>query len=156
MTSHRYHRCDHCQVSYTYQASGGGMPAYNHDRYCPDCYRVVLEALRAIPAKVKRVNIPVSEVFGDEVTLDILLAWEREAAEKARERGGLHVRRISAPLFDLEGGRTQRTGWVRGRDGFSGWYFQYGYWEGEEDKAEVVVEMERNCETGELRRWGFP
>lgn len=145
MTSHRHHRCDHCRVVYSFQASGHGCGrATNDPHYCPDCKKVVIEALKVVPPKVERVWVAV-----EDVDLSTVLEWEREHRRRCEEEGKIFVRRISAPLFDLEGNRTQRTGIVY----HGGRIFQYRYWEGEEGDVEITEEMARDIETGRTEPW---
>jgi len=53
-------RCYHCNIEYPYHPSGI-IDEFNNSRYCPDCYKVVLEALKDVPKKVVKVYLPVIE-----------------------------------------------------------------------------------------------
>lgn len=145
MTTHRYRRCSHCLVVYTYQASGHGCgEPLNDPRFCPHCMGEIIVALRAVPAKVEKVWVATTEV--DLVTL---LRHEEEHVRHCKEEGMVLVRRVSTPLFDLEGGRTQRTGIVS----HEGHTYQYRFWAGQESEAEITEEVARDIETGRTEPW---
>lgn len=44
-------RCKHCGIEYSYQLSGNWDYKYNDEHYCPDCKKVMLEALENVPKK---------------------------------------------------------------------------------------------------------
>lgn len=44
-------RCKHCGNEYSYQLSGNGDYQYNDEHYCPDCKKVMLDALENVPKK---------------------------------------------------------------------------------------------------------
>jgi hypothetical protein len=52
-------RCNHCYSIYTHYISGGAFQNYNHNEYCPSCYKVILDTLRTIPIKYKQVFLPI-------------------------------------------------------------------------------------------------
>jgi hypothetical protein len=167
MTMHREKRCWHCQVRYYYQSSGYGCNEdFNDDKYCPECMEVISKALKTIPKKVEKVWVPVSEVFGDKITLDILLQWKRERKEEARVKGNIYAERLAFPLFDLTGKRTEHSGVVFGRgEEFKGYTFEYRYWTKSRDfyttcddtkeDIKISVEMERELASGLLSRWYY-
>jgi len=144
MTSHRQHRCEHCLTRYYFQASGHGAPEDNHDRYCPECYRAVQEALAKVPRKFERVWIPTTEV-----TLKQLQKWDAE--------NNSVIRRVGFPLFRIgDDGRPKDAQVVRivnGRGSFVGRTYEYRHWMGEEDKAEILIEVERDLQTGKTEPW---
>lgn len=146
MTSHAGKRCRHCQVRYYYQASGWGAPEYNHPDWCPDCYKVVVEALREVPPRVEKVFVPT-----DEVTAFELETLENERWEATKAAGKLPVRRVAAPLFDMvDPSNTQQCGITR-KDGVT---YRWSYWSKDpEGTAEVKKEMERDLATGEEVPW---
>lgn len=154
MTSHRYHRCEHCRAVYIYQSSGhpeGPLSDegwdLNDGTHCPDCRETVIRALSAIPRRFQRVWEPTTEV-----TLEALLEAERVVEEKAKDHeaeGKLVVRRVAFPLFNLENGSTSKQAYVRLNRNL----YLYQFWEGEEDQATITMEMEKNLQTGELKPW---
>lgn len=96
---HKITRCEHCGRKYTYLASGWNLfscskKPHMDDRYCPECYEVVEEALSKVPIKVKFEWVPT-----DDVTLEQLL--EQEKAD------GRRLRRIWPGLIDMENGDEQ-------------------------------------------------
>lgn len=154
MSTQRYKRCTHCRTVYSYYASGQGCEGrLNHDRHCPDCRKVVLDALATVPAKFANTLLPTTAV-----TLDQLLAWERERDARRKKDGGLFARRIRFPLFAMDGSnRTNRTGFVGGEGALKGRMFSYSYWVDPEIEGYLEVqvdeEMQRNLETGETVPW---
>lgn len=170
MTMHREKCCGHCGIRYYYQSSGHGcFDELNDDRYCPECKAVISAVLKKIPLKVEKVWVPVSEIFGDDITLDLLLAWEREREEEMRNSDKICARRMTFPLFDMSGKRTEHSGIVFGRDDkFKSYTFEYRYWtDNEESKnwyhecdeiredIKISVEMERDIATGKLYPWKY-
>jgi len=143
MTSHRITRCAHCQAKYTFQASGAGCGDPGNDsRFCSDCWAAVQAALAAVPVRFERVWLPTTEV-----TLEELLEQERRLAEQ--QQGQLVARRVSFPLFNLQTGESDRSGFVR----LDGKHYQYRFWPGREEEYSIQVEMERNRHTGFLQPW---
>lgn len=153
MTMERYHRCQHCQDVYLCLTSGGPGYHTNHKntRYCEGCAKVISDALSAVPTKCERIWEKT-----DDVTLNQLLDWEVLNNAEADAKNGFVIRRVSSPLFRMNGPNitaTQRTAYVKGRDKLSRRYFHYRYWEGEEDKVEITEELELNKETGQKEPW---
>ena len=47
-----FKRCQHCGSEYEYQAYGCGCRSQNNDKdYCPECMKIILEALNKQPVK---------------------------------------------------------------------------------------------------------
>lgn len=144
-----YKRCTHCNDVYLCLLSGHSPRTTHSDgRFCPACLEVVNRALSEVPRKFERDLVPT-----EAVDLATLLDWEREAAAEREARGGLQVRRVSMPLFNLSTGETSRQGFVRGRDSFAGRNFHYQFWPGRESEAEIKEEVERDLLTGVVRPW---
>jgi len=97
MTTATRNRCRHCQQTYIYHPSFyGGEEAnhpYNDDRYCPDCYRVVKEALSKVPAKYEKRFVESGNYSKEQII----------AHQEERCRNGIPVRRIFPTMFDLTG-----------------------------------------------------
>lgn len=153
MTMERYHRCQHCQSEYLCLTSGerGYHTNHKNTRYCEGCAAVIRVALSAVPVKFERIW----EITND-VTLGQLLEWERLNSEEQVIRDGFGIKRVSSPLFRMNGPNitaTQKTGYVKGRNEFARRYFHYRYWENEENKAEITEELELNIETGQKEPW---
>lgn len=156
MTMEHYKRCWHCQRGYLCLVSGSHGYHTNHtdSRYCPECLGAINEALQHVPRKFEHDWVETTDV-----TLEQVLAWKKdadEARERARAEGKLIVVRITTPLFDLSGKRQERSGIVKGKEGFEGRTFEYRYWTSSEVDVEDVAireEVERNLETGGLRPW---
>ena len=97
MTSHRVSECRHCGVPYSFQASGHGCNTeLNDGTYCPDCKKVVLEALTQVPKKCER-----RWVDSKEYTLPELEEIEKRNEERAKDNGFPQVRRVFPCLFDM-------------------------------------------------------
>lgn len=153
MTTIRYTRCVHCGDHYEYVTSGKPHGFIQNANYCLECYRVVLEALKAIPRKFERTWTPT-----DEVTLEMLQEWEKEAEKEDLAKGLPHLRRVSSPLYQLaeQGGTVAQVARiVLGRGEFAFRIFQYAYWPGKENEVVLTEEVERNCATGETRPWNM-
>lgn len=59
---HHLKRCVHCNTRYSYQASGDGCGNPDNDfRYCPDCMHIINEALKTVPIKFEKVELPIPE-----------------------------------------------------------------------------------------------
>lgn len=107
MTTHRYKRCGHCQVKYTYQASGHGCNnPHNDETYCPTCKARALEALRQIPVRFECRYFPVAEVpqFAD-VTRQHIEEWEADLEERRKTQ--IVAQRIWPALMNLQTGDSQ-------------------------------------------------
>jgi hypothetical protein len=64
----KFVRCRHCNVQYAYHPSGD-ISRLNNDTYCPECYSVILKALKDVPAKKRSVWVaaaPMSPVTIEE------------------------------------------------------------------------------------------
>lgn len=61
-------RCYHCKSPYVYHPSGDSND-YSNDRYCPECYKLILDTLHKIPCKKQAIFLPTEEL--DEVTIEI-------------------------------------------------------------------------------------
>ena len=153
MTMERYHRCQHCQTVYLCLTSGSRGYHTNHKntRHCEDCAAAISNALATVPLKFERVWEKT-----DDVTLGQLQEWEKLNNAEADAKNGIVIRRVSSPLFRMDGPNikaAQKTEFVKGRDKFARRYFNYRYWEGEEDEVEITEELELNLETGQKKPW---
>ncbi len=59
-------RCVHCKSIYSYQRSGHGDYTFNNDRYCPECYKVILKALKHVNIKFEKAKYPTMEITTEE------------------------------------------------------------------------------------------
>jgi len=155
MTMERYHRCQHCRTVYLCLTSGerGYHTNHKNTRYCEECDLAIRNALATVPVKFEHIWRKTNEV-----TLKQLLEWEKlnNAEQAAKYPDMPSIRRVSSPLFRMEGSNiTERqiTEFVRGRDEFVGRHFNYRYWKGEEDEAEITEELELEVETGQTKPW---
>ncbi len=150
----REHRCGHCGVGYTYQASGGGAGHLNDATYCPACKEIVEGAIRAAMANCPRQFAaryrPVAEIprFA-EITLDTVLEWERQSQEQARAENRLQLTQIFAGLFDLQNGDSQNIRVIRGRDQFRGMSFKVMTWRHRPEHS-IEIEMEFDLQRQEF------
>ena len=147
MTTHCQKRCRHCNVRYGYQGSGYGCDApLNDGDYCPDCKQVLIDAFADVPRRVEKDFEPTGEVSAFE-----LEALEAERWETTKTKGGIPVRRVAAPLFDMvDPSNTQACGitWLDGKT------YRWSYWSKDpEGTAEVRLTVERDLETGETVPW---
>jgi rubredoxin len=134
---HLIKRCRHCKTVYTWQASGEGcFNELNDETYCPDCKKVIIEALKSVSQKFKKVWVET-----DEVTYDYL---KEKRAEK--EKDGLCMRRVYASLFNSETGASEKN------DAFDVDDKQYcvQYWSDNPTVIKIKVLKELNIETNEI------
>ena len=61
MTTQARYRCLHCLIPYTYYPSGYNS-LYNNYDYCPDCQKVILDALKNVPKRVERFSKPYQDI----------------------------------------------------------------------------------------------
>lgn len=151
------HRCIHCGIMYSYQASGSHWSLstpeqFNDKEYCPDCKEAILEALYKIPVKRKQ-----EFVETDIVSFKTLKEWENELAEEDLQE--LHSsdppllprgRQVFACLYNVDRMEHQVHERVDGRHEHRGKVFHYVYWPSMIEDVKVLVSSERNLETGEI------
>jgi hypothetical protein len=145
MTTERITRCSHCLDHYTHYPSGGAPDAHRDSRYCPACLGAITAALENVPRKYESRWVPVAEIprFRD-VTLDMLLAWEKEILARP-----LPIQRIWPGLWNLDTGDHFDIRGVPGRGEYQGILFQVGTWGSTPIGYEIKVEMEYDAQTGE-------
>lgn len=139
---HYMKRCRHCNTIYAWQASGDGcFRELNDEDYCPDCKKVIVEALKSVPKKFKKIWVET-----DEVTYDYLKA---ERAKQDEKNGGLCMRRVYVSLFNTEKGTREVN------DAFDVDDKQYLvlYWNDNPDEIKIKVLKELNIETNEITRY---
>lgn len=139
MTTHRSVRCSHCKIIYNYQPSGEGCDRETNDSvYCPDCMRVIIDALSKVPEKVEEFWVDCKDVSLDEI---------KEQLEIIREKG--YWQEMCMPLFDLNNHNNHNiSGIVR----LKGHVIRYSYWTQGEDVS-IETKMARNKITGEEYEW---
>lgn len=59
-------KCYHCKITYIYHPSGH-CSEFNSDRYCNDCYEIILNALKSIPVKVRKTILPIEK---DDISIE--------------------------------------------------------------------------------------
>jgi len=139
---HYTKRCKHCNTVYAWQASGEGcFHELNDETYCPDCKKVINEALKLVPKKFKKIWVET-----DEVTYDYLKA---ERAKQDEKNGGLCMRRVYVSLFNIKKGTSEIN------DAFDVDDKQYCvlYWSDTPDIIKIQVLKELNIETNEIIRY---
>lgn len=131
----RQHRCCNCKARYTYQASGWGAIEFNDADYCPKCKKGIVVALRAIPPVCEHKWIPTNDVL-----VKTLVDIENEQWKAIKVAGGIPVRRVQSPLFNLEDpSNHHRNGIVK----LSGKTYRYEYWtKWGMEKGRVYIEAE--------------
>ena len=129
--------CKHCLTNYITQLSGSydaiDTPKEYQDKdYCPECKKVIVEALAKIPQKYKWENLPT-----DEISLDELLSIEKDKYEKDSELKGLLpvARRLFASLYNKELNEYNKSGEVK----HNGKVFYYFYWPSKPQEARITV-----------------
>jgi len=141
MTSEAYHRCAQCGIEYVYQKSGHGCGrATNDATWCPDCKEAVNAALQARPRlfECRHRNImELSERFPD-LSVGTLLDWESQPAEPPPTLFGAPIRRVFAPLFNLETGDSQTIREIRGQGQYASVRFRLTTWR---LCTEVIIEV---------------
>jgi len=148
------HDCIHCGTQYTHQCSGSydavDTPREYRDKdYCPDCKKVIFEALSNIPKKFEY-----KFVVTDEVNLETLLRWEKEEIEDAKKIGSHEwllpkAKRIFASVMNQEMTETMKTEQVIGREDKKGRRYIYSYWPSKPNECRITVEKKVNLITGE-------
>jgi hypothetical protein len=90
-------RCVHCQSPYVYHPSFyGGEEVdypYNHHDYCPDCRKVVVEALAGVPVRFEKRFLPAKDYTRDQIVTH----------QEERCATGFPMRRIMPGLYDMTG-----------------------------------------------------
>lgn len=138
---HYTKRCRHCNTVYAFQASGEGcFHKLNDETYCPDCKKVINEALKGVPQKFKKIWVET-----DEVTYDYLKA-ERAKEEEKYKNGFPLMRRVYVSLFNLEKGTREIN------DAFDVDNKQYCvlYWSDTPEIIKIQVLKEVNIETNKI------
>ncbi len=141
MSTFQQRRCAQCQVRYSFQMSGyGSIQEDNHEKYCSSCYRIIQEALKAVPKRVSRAWVGTSDV-----SVESLVEQEQAAVDQAKAAGQLPVRRVLAPLFDMERPSNQHVQGIVYRDGRT---YRYEYWteQGGMAAGRVYIEVERDTD----------
>lgn len=165
-------RCAQCGDKYTWQMSGS-LPAadsYNDGTWCPNCKKVVSEALKAVPVRFARRMRDISEMpeFSD-VSLDLLLKWERDKREWAEERRKAQnqcpqcsiesvfagMTRIYPGLMHVDGSDSQNIRDIEARDGkHRGVVFMVSTWRNNpEYSIKAPMEWDLQVEAWTGRRW---
>lgn len=154
MTRHVHIRCRNCNTVYPYQTSGRKVSWYSNqsdsDRYCKDCWAVVVEALKAIPKKFVRVYTEVT----DDAEKKRVYEREKEVEANPPKLMGLPIREVgsSTVRHDPETGKMSvatRTFPVN-LDGVR-YLIRRTY--GDEKPDVIERETERNVETGAEKPW---
>ena len=96
MTTHKLRRCWHCSTPYAYQASGGGADEHNDSRYCPDCMKLVKNALKVVPVKFVKRWVPTTDYTKEQI--------EQAQNKRVETPGASPVRRITMGLVHIEDG----------------------------------------------------
>lgn len=146
---HYMKRCTHCKTVYAYQASGYGChDPLNDDEYCPDCKKVIVDALKDVPKKFDSTWVETNEVTYD------FLKEERRKKEEEYEKRDVNgnfiklpiTRRVYASLFNTKTGEAEKN------DAFDIGEKQYlvQYWPSKPDDIKIQVLKEKNLLTGEI------
>lgn len=136
MTTTRTKRCVHCNIMYSYHPSTYGFVAkYNDKRYCPECFKVIISALKAVPMKFKKKFISTTDYTREEIigVQDIKISWNLSL-----------TKRVLMPLYDLKDSSNHYNsiGEII-KDPVSGEMIYYiaSWWSKEPDKVKVIKEV---------------
>jgi phage FluMu protein Com len=124
---HYTKRCRHCNTVYAFQASGEGcFHKLNDETYCPDCMKVINEALKLVSKKFKKIWV--------------------ETEEEKHKNGFPLMRRVYVSLFNLKKGTREIN------DAFDVDDKQYcvKYWSDTPEIIKIEVLKELNIGTGEI------
>jgi hypothetical protein len=140
MTSHRYKRCAHCRSVYEWQSSGSGCQRQENDiKYCPECKKVIIDALSSVAVKYECVWVPT-----DEVDIEIL-SEQREKHYKKHL-----VERVVLPLWDMHDLENVHNGfYVK----YNGKNYKVETWSKKPGRNSIEVEMQKEIKTGKLTFW---
>jgi hypothetical protein len=118
----------------------GGIQENNDGKYCSSCFRVIQEALKAVPKQATHAWVGTSDV-----SVESLVEQEQAALEKAKATGKMAVHRVLAPLFDVERPSNRHMQGIVRRDGRT---YRYEYWteQGGMAAGRVYIEVERDTE----------
>lgn len=133
---------------YSFQASGWGCNEFcNDSRYCPDCKKVIGEALEKVPIRFGFTWAPTKDFTAEE-----LLAYRDEQRAKTEAATGCRVfgERVTLPLWDMHDPGNLHSGAVIVRDGKE---YKVETWSKKPEMNTVEIAMEENLETGELKPW---
>ncbi len=147
MSTFKQRRCAHCKTRYDYQTSGyRETREYDSETYCNGCYKVVLDALRAVPVKSKP-----SWVGCSDVSVETLVNLEQERWKAADAKGGLlpPYHRVLPGMVDLVRPDNHHKQGILHHDGRT---YLYEYWtqQGGMDAGQVNVQVERDVATGDI------
>ena len=134
---HVFKRCRHCKKVYKFQASGICTSLYNDDTYCPDCKKIIDDALNSVPKKY-------SEIFveTDEVTYEYL----KNARKEKESNAAICLRRVYPTMYNLKTGAREII------DAFDIDNKEYivKYWSNTPEEITIMVLKEKNNLTGEI------
>lgn len=139
-------RCIHCKAEYIWQGSGewnqDNPEKYNDQHYCPDCKKVILEALTKVRPRYKEVMVPTKEV-----TISMLLDAKKK---RVAAQGGVAMHRVFPGLYDPVTGLFQQNG----QETYKGKIYQWSFWENEpEANATIYVKMRKDLTDGSMTPW---
>ena len=141
-------RCRHCRAVYHHYVSG--CPPFvdterlNDREYCPDCKKVILEALEKVPPKVEEFWETTDVVSKEDIETE-----HHRREEEAKANGTICFRRITVPLFDLVDPDNNN---ICGIITMNGVTFHYSWWT-KKDEIEIRKKMERDLVTGKEVLW---
>lgn len=130
-------RCRHCKSPYIYHPSSYGdedVGEYNHQDYCPDCYKVVSEALEKVPIKFEKKFIPTTKYTREEISNH----------QEERCKNGVPIRRIFPSYIDTTGETQHNIVCEYMPD--NEWYMAQ-WWSHKLDEVKISVEtwLKKDC-----------
>lgn len=148
-----YKRCIHCGTKYIYQLSGEGChEKTNNDNYCPDCMKVVIEALKSVEEKCKPEWVPCNDFTQNDVQrFQSIMKDEQKFQQIRDEKFGLinlRLRRVYPGLWDRDDPENKN---ITGDFTFNGITYRYSYWTKKND-FDLYKYMEVDAQTNEVRQ----
>lgn len=146
-----YKRCNHCYSKYLYYASGNVDYTYVDEDYCPDCMKVIKDALKKVEKKFDSVYIKLKD--------DNPLYITKEEFYKARQdrfdeidndksdiKLGLKTIRVCCGRWNMETGDSETVDIeiIKNKT------YKINFWKSDPDNYEIYILMEKNLKTNEI------
>lgn len=138
--------CKNCGEVYKWQASGNHWELdtpeeYNDREYCPECKKVIIDAL----AKIEKKSI-VKWIKTDVVDLETLKRWKREMLEERKLYVGdvgkfPYCERVFAHCVNFETGDNTTSIHLKGREGHADKFFHCSYWEKSNEVVSITTKV---------------
>ena len=127
-------RCTHCKTVYTYFTSTYGFsPTVNDEKYCPDCFKIIENALKSISVKFKKKFIATNDYTKEQIV----------DAQNTRLNNGIPVKRIRPGLYDVNTFSAQENVCEMMKDPKTNMmcYYSASWWPKNPDEVEITKEV---------------